>query len=294
MKKMSFSYGHLRNVDQGASGIMLEFDFNREYGPEVINWLKIDGVECVDCTPATAVSLADSLNQRINKANASGSEYHSAFHGDAFNGTARGAEVIAASNAGLVIGQRICDKLEVLGFIDRHAYIDRRGLAEVQHTSMVANIIEPLFIDNASDIALYRSLGKRTFAKAIAEGIVGHAIAEPVAPATVISVRMPDGKQIYINLQNCLNANGFTDYYGRRLVIDGLPGANTLAACKKVTVYPGDQNLIVAWIQLFLGIKSDGWYGQKTLEAVIAYQVANSLETDGVIGPKTWRKLLGL
>jgi len=37
----------------------------------------------------------------------------------------------------------------------------------------------------------------------------------------------------------------------------------------------------------------DGSYGPDTEAAVKAYQAANGLETDGVVGPKTWEKLVG-
>jgi N-acetylmuramoyl-L-alanine amidase len=298
MKIIVFGYGHLLNVDQGAYGILSEFLFNREYGAEVVNWLKIDGVECIDCTPVNAVSMADSLTQRVNKANASGAEYFASFHGDAYSGQAHGCEVIAGSQSGLTIGQRICDNLEKLGYTDRNAYIDRRGLYEIQHTTMVANIIEPLFVDNQADVDLYRKIGKRAFSKAIAEGIVGHDIAEPVAPA---HQELSEGLEIYKELQTILNNNQITDFYGRALVVDGVPGSMTLSACKKATIYPGDKNSIVKWLQKFLGISQDGWYANpkttgyhETFDAICKYQRDHGLLADGVVGPKTWAVILGL
>ena len=39
--------------------------------------------------------------------------------------------------------------------------------------------------------------------------------------------------------------------------------------------------------------KADGIFGTKTLTAVRAYQEAKGLEVDGVVGKKTWAKLLG-
>ena len=39
---------------------------------------------------------------------------------------------------------------------------------------------------------------------------------------------------------------------------------------------------------------ADSSFGPATQKAVIAYQKANGLEADGVVGPKTWSKLLGV
>ena len=49
----------------------------------------------------------------------------------------------------------------------------------------------------------------------------------------------------------------------------------------------------VGALQKLLGIDCDNSFGPKTLEAVKEYQKANSLEADGVVGRKTWSKLLG-
>jgi peptidoglycan hydrolase-like protein with peptidoglycan-binding domain len=37
----------------------------------------------------------------------------------------------------------------------------------------------------------------------------------------------------------------------------------------------------------------DGYFGTKTLTAVRQYQKANGLTVDGIVGKKTWEKLLG-
>lgn len=39
---------------------------------------------------------------------------------------------------------------------------------------------------------------------------------------------------------------------------------------------------------------ADGDFGSATKAAVVKYQIENGLEDDGVVGPKTWAKLLGL
>lgn len=49
----------------------------------------------------------------------------------------------------------------------------------------------------------------------------------------------------------------------------------------------------VSIVQEELGVRpADGRFGPKTREAVKAYQRANGLDPDGIVGPKTWAKLL--
>lgn len=38
----------------------------------------------------------------------------------------------------------------------------------------------------------------------------------------------------------------------------------------------------------------DGDFGSATRTAVVAYQLKNGLVADGIVGPKTWAKLLGV
>lgn len=80
--------------------------------------------------------------------------------------------------------------------------------------------------------------------------------------------------------------------------IDGIAGPITLAGCPMVK--KGAKGNITKWIQNKLNSlgyncgAADGIFGQNTKNAVIAYQKAKGLTVDGIVGPKTWSKLLGL
>jgi peptidoglycan hydrolase-like protein with peptidoglycan-binding domain len=49
----------------------------------------------------------------------------------------------------------------------------------------------------------------------------------------------------------------------------------------------------VRTLQTRLGIGVDGIFGSGTKTAVIAYQRANGLDPDGVVGKNTWASLMG-
>lgn len=94
-------------------------------------------------------------------------------------------------------------------------------------------------------------------------------------------------------LQNECNAQGFSNQ-----VVDNTPGPITLAGCP--TIKLGAQGNITKLLQErlnFLGFNcgaADGIFGENTKAAVIAFQASRGLSQDGIVGPNTWRKLLGL
>ena len=117
----------------------------------------------------------------------------------------------------------------------------------------------------------------------------------------------------YDEVQNQINAGSFdmTDWV-RELqqecnnqgfshqAVDGKPGKNTLAGCP--TVRKNASGNITKLLQerlISLGYScgdsgADGKFGSGTKAAVEAFQRANNLEADGIVGQDTWRKLLGL
>ena len=97
---------------------------------------------------------------------------------------------------------------------------------------------------------------------------------------------------IYLQLQRELNAQGFTDKNGNKLIEDGIPGPLTLSACP--VVKKGARGNITTWIQLRCGANPDGIFGNDTENAVKWMQRKWNINDDGVVGPNTWKKLLEL
>ena len=97
---------------------------------------------------------------------------------------------------------------------------------------------------------------------------------------------------IYLQLQRELNAQGFRDKNGNKLIEDGIPGELTLSACP--VVRKGASGNITTWIQLRCGATPDGIFGTDTENAVKWMQRKWNISDDGIVGPNTWRKLLEL
>ena len=98
------------------------------------------------------------------------------------------------------------------------------------------------------------------------------------------------GKYIVRYLQNVLNSQ-----YGAGLVVDGLYGHKTEAAIRTLKV--GSRGDHVIWLQKALvnrghKIDTDGIFGEKTKQAVIAYQKSRGLTADGLAGKGTHKAII--
>ena len=98
------------------------------------------------------------------------------------------------------------------------------------------------------------------------------------------------GKYIVRYLQTVLNAQ-----YGAGLVVDGLYGPKTEAAIRTLKV--GSRGDHVIWLQKALvnrghKIDTDGIFGEKTKQAVIAYQKSRGLTADGLAGKGTHKAII--
>ena len=79
---------------------------------------------------------------------------------------------------------------------------------------------------------------------------------------------------------------------------DGIWGAECEALAKRALCQKekvGYKNThLVKIIQNAVGVTADGKFGKDTKNAVIKYQKSNALESDGIVGYNTWKKILGV
>jgi N-acetylmuramoyl-L-alanine amidase len=125
-------------------------------------------VLCV--TPTKALTVKDSLIQRVNKSNSWNADLYVSLHHNCFNGQAHGSEVFALSKVGFLFAESIQNSLCGLGFWDRGAKTGEH-LFVIKNTSAPAILIENFFVDSHRDCEMYLSLGPDKIANAIAKGI---------------------------------------------------------------------------------------------------------------------------
>lgn len=82
----------------------------------------------------------------------------------------------------------------------------------------------------------------------------------------------------------------------KELFLKNCTGANIKAAEELPTLREGSRGLYVEELQEMLDkrgytLKADGIFGDKTLEAVEAFQADNGLVVDGIVGENTWGKI---
>ena len=110
------------------------------------------------------------------------------------------------------------------------------------------------------------------------------------------------------SLQEALNFDGYRDAAGRRLAEDGIIGANTRAALRKVALKAGgwtgsrysvgSTGAVVMWLQMQLNtvsgsrLTADGKYGHDTRLAVGAWQESHGLAKDYIAGINTILSML--
>jgi N-acetylmuramoyl-L-alanine amidase len=290
----------------GAHALLDEVTEDRLVKDATIKYLKIAGEITVDATPGNCTQSVD-LRFGTDTANKSKADLYVPEHFnkayDKYVG-AIGSEIwINPGNAkSIEVGTRILNNLEALGFKNRGLKdgMTQHKLHDIRQSHMAAVLIETCFVEATEDVRIYREVGADRVGKAIAEGIVGHAINTGTIVATTIKTTVTKIVEVtktvvtvpalrvnnsVAQLQTELNKQG------AHLVVDGFYGPKTLDACP--TVRFGAQGNITKWLQKRLAIKlQDGIFGTGTLGSVKNYQVALRLSADGVVGANTWAALL--
>lgn len=289
--KIAIDLGHGIGQDRGAVGIIREEEIIDSVGALVIQGLKKSGHQVLEVRPrAQIVTVSESLSYRTVNSNNYGAELYISIHANAGGGV--GTEIFTYGGKKISEAVNVLDNLASLGFRNR-GIKDGKSLYVIRHTNAPAMLIEICFVDSQSDVDKYNNIGALAIAIAIIKGIndnknTGVVVTDPAVPVTVpLIIPKARGNDWILRLQKELNSQGFG-----KLVVDGIPGPKTLAAAPIVKI--NAKGNITKLIQEKLGVSNDGIFGNNTKNAVIKFQTNNNLVADGIIGKKTWRKLLGL
>jgi N-acetylmuramoyl-L-alanine amidase len=166
--KFGIDIGHNCSPDTGAVGVKKEDDLTTAVGTKLIQKLTAAGHTVVNCTPKTASSVTDSLQQRVRKANAENVNIFVSIHFNAFNKKAYGAEVFGISNASKGIAQSVLKEIVKLGFFNRG--VKSTPLYVLRNTQMPAILIECCFCDSQTDMDIFDA---EKMAEAIKVGLIG-------------------------------------------------------------------------------------------------------------------------
>lgn len=293
--QVNISSGHSINC-QGAADIINEVTEARKVVDRVYEIIKASGKQCYKYHDTSSSSTQNLVNI-VNWHNGFNDGVDVSIHFNAYAHVDKpmGTEVCYYSNSSLATA--VSKEIATAGgFIDRGAK-QRTGLYFLKHTNKPAILIEVCFVDSVADVNLYRANFER-ICQAIAKTLIGNIVVPtPTAPAptpkpTPTPTPKPSGDTWIRSLQAELNAQGFRDSNGNKLVVDGIAGAKTLSACPTLRI--GARGNITKLMQQKIGVVADGIFGNNTKRAVINYQKSKGLVADGIVGRNTWRKLLGL
>lgn len=156
ISKLAIDMGHNVQFDGGAVGIKEENVLNYEVGTKLIEKCKEVGLAVINCTPVTAISLNDSLNQRVTAANSNAADFFISIHHNASPG-GEGCEIYSMKGGrGEKVANIILPEIVNIGFTNRGVK-DVSQLFVIRKTIMPAILIECAFCDSPKDMENYDS-----------------------------------------------------------------------------------------------------------------------------------------
>lgn len=258
--KINVHAGHTSQKGKapGASGIVHESVENRKIVKELIAILKEKGATVYNCT-SDGKNSSDNLYLIIKKSNAHVVDLDVSIHLNDYNGKAHGTETLIYSEKSKAkpYAERIDKNLSKLGFTDRGVKV-RNDLYVLRKSNAPALLVECFFDDSKKDVDIYKKVGAKGIAKAIADGILS--VAEKPTPK-------PTTKPT--------------------------PKPTTKLSAPTITLVKGNKGEQVKMLQMCLNklvdakLDVNGSYDPATEKAVKAYQKKKKLTVDGMCGPVT-------
>ena len=167
--KIALNAGHTASgAGYGAIGYFKESIETRKIVQELIPLLKKKGHTVIDATVDKASTQLDYLQKSVQIANKAKADLFLTIHLNAGGG--QGCEAYTWKGQKVKQAVNICKQLCDEGFKNRGVK-DGSAFYVIKRTTMTAILLEVFFLDNRKDCDLYRQVGVKRIAQAIADGI---------------------------------------------------------------------------------------------------------------------------
>lgn len=273
--KIGINCGHtLIGPGSGAVGIINESLEARNVGNALIELLKNNGNEVINCTIDQADTQNAYLAECVKLANRQDLDYFISIHFNAGGG--KGTEIYTYKGNEYTEALNICENITGLGFNNR-GIKDGSRMYVIRKTKAKSMLIEICFVDS-DDANRYLDIGAVKFAEAIYKGIVYNNQIKTEYDEWIARLQQELNNQFQCNL-----------------VVDGLNSSMLLDVCPtiKVNACSNITKLIQERLNsVGFNLEEDGIFGQKTKRAIIVFQQNRNLQQDGIVGKNTWNYLL--
>ena len=222
--KVCVGCGHcLTGADTGARDILIEENETRKVQDVVLRYLENNGIQVKKARIDKAGSVNESLAYRVNVSDNWGADLYVEIHLN--SGGGHGTETYCIGNGnGRKYATQIVNSIAKLGYTNRGVK-DGSNLYVVRKTKASAVLVECCFVDSQSDANMWNA---DNMGRAIAEGILGHAVVVKSATTPVNNVKIAadylGSVQSIKNVQKLLQLLGYSFF-----TIDGICGAKTTA-----------------------------------------------------------------
>ena len=197
-----------------ATGVVNEYQWCKKFVPILVDMFKSQGIDAdlIICPEKQFAKAHEEKPYKLNKINGKKYDLVIESHLNAFNGSAKGTEVLYLSAKGKEYAQRVNDKLDDI-FLDRDIKA-RDNLYILRDTDCPSILIEYFFCDNKEDYSKADTDQElKLIAKKVVEGVLNKEIKETTKePLYAVCV----GAYNYSNAKakaEELKSKGYTDTY---------------------------------------------------------------------------------
>ena len=241
------------------------------------------------------------LTKTVEQSNAWGADLHIPIHTNASGGNVTGGTLVllySISGENEKAGRAILDAVAPLTPGGDYALRRNAGFYEIRSAKAITVYVECEFHDTVKG-AKFIVENTAPLGEAIAKGVCSYYGVSFTESGSTPGQKPEEEERPVSSLnvgawQRAAIADG---YSFPKFGADGIWGDESLGVAKKALVRktsPYTNKNLTKLVQSFLGVTADGLCGDKTTAAIKAWQGANGLTADGVIGVNSWKKLLSV